>query len=68
MFGDGTEGPPAVAKFVGEVWPLWSAALLVQRAAERLLDMEYEPALRCVERLRKQIEQDSFEHFVPSSE
>ena len=40
----------------------------VLRAVERLLDVGHEPALRCIERLRKRIVQDSFEHFVPSSE
>ena len=61
VFGDGTEGSPAFAKSVGEARPPGSADPVVQRAVERLLDMEHEPALRCplrrLERLRKRIEQ-----------
>ena len=49
--GDGTEGSPAVVA-VGEARPLF-----VLLAVERLLDMEHEPALRCLERLRKRKEQ-----------
>ena len=55
--GDGAERSPAVAKSVGEARPPAGAEPLVLRAVERLLDMWHEPALRCLERLRRRIEQ-----------
>ena len=52
VFGDGPEGSLAVAKSVGEARPPF-----VLLAVERLLDMGHEPALRCLERLRKRMKQ-----------
>ena len=57
VVGDGAEGSPVVAKSAGEVRPPGNADPLVRRAVERLLDMEREPAVRCLERLRKPTEQ-----------
>ena len=54
VFGDGTKGSPAVAKSAGEARPPGGADPVVRRAVERLLDVG---TLRCLERLRKQIEQ-----------
>ena len=67
VFGDGTEGSPAVATSVGEAQPPGGADPLVLRAVERILDMEHEPTLRCLESLRMRTEQVGWKSFLNES-